>query len=367
MENKIDLFTSLSGEKISNPEDWEKFRRPELMFLLENFEYGKRPFDKADSIEFRERLREKNFRTRDFEYREVTITVNGFTFPIYIFLPSDITEPVPAFLFIVNEARSAGMNFRIKETEYSCISVSEITARGYAAVVMFTRDVAPDWHHYAEFREGIFKAMEPDVSKRNSTSWGVLSGWAFGASCVMDYIETMDEIAKDKVAVVGHSRDGKTALWAAATDTRFAMSISSCSGCAGAAYTRGKKGEHFKNLSCTDWFCDNCSKYYDREEMMPFDQHMLLALIAPRPLYVKSDLLDEWADPDATVKSVRLASAAYELYGKTGAVLPEEIECEVPYHEGTIAYHKDSGDHILNTYDWHRYMDFADKMLNDSI
>lgn len=361
MENKIDLFTSLSGEKISNPEDWEKFRRPELMFLLETFEYGKRPFDKVDSIEFRERLREKNFRTRDFEYREATITVNGFTFPIYIFLPSDTTKPVPAFLFIVNEARCAGMNFRIKETEYSSISVSEITARGYAVIMMFTRDVAPDWHHYSEFREGIFKAMEPDVSKRNSTSWGVLSGWAFGASCVMDYIETMDEIATDKVAVVGHSRDGKTALWAAATDTRFAMSISCCSGCGGAAYTRGKKGEHFKNLSCTDWFCDNCSKYYDREEMMPFDQHMLLAAIAPRPLYVKSAAEDVGADPEAELYGAKLAAEVYELYGLPGIVVDEEIELDKEYIDGTVAYHCATGGHDITTYDWQCFMDFADK------
>jgi hypothetical protein len=153
-------------------------------------------------------------------------------------------------------------------------------------------------------------------------------------------------------------------LWAGANDTRFKLVISNSSGCTGAAYTRGKRGEHIKDINVSDWFCENYHNYDDREEMLPVDQHMLLACIAPRPLYVKSDAEDEWADPEAERKSAQLASAAYELYGLKGLVMEDEtVVTNKKYHDGTIAYHMASGDHDMTRFDWHCYMDFADKHL----
>lgn len=213
------------------------------------------------------------------------------------------------------------------------------------------------------YQKVVFQALQPDLSQRTDQSWGTISGWAFGISCVIDYLLTDPRIDGNNVAVAGHSQAGKPALWAGATDPRFKLVISNSSGCGGAAYTRGKKGEHPVDINISDWFCGNYHRYNDREDMMPFDQHMLLAAIAPRPLYVKSDDLDEWADPDAELKSARLASAAYGLYGLKGLVAEETIRLMQPYHEGMIAYHCAVGDHHMDRHDWELYMDFADKRL----
>jgi hypothetical protein len=113
----------------------------------------------------------------------------------------------------------------------------------------------------------------------------------------------------------------------------------------------------------TNWFCENYKKYNDREEMFPCDQHLLLAAIAPRALYVKSNAEDAWAGPEAELESAKLASPVYELYGKKGIVVDDEIEVGKSYHEGTIGYHRAPGDHDLSAADWEKYMDFAELHL----
>jgi len=366
MNSHLDILTSLSGQKITAIEQWETFRRPEILNLFQVYEFGIRPMERPHDLHFEIVSNQDNYLGHPITRTDMNICFLGYHFPVELYIPMGVKGPCPAFVFPENESymNRTDRSVNLDETH---LPISEITARGYAVAVMPVHYVSPDWKHNTQYKKGVFGAIQPDTSLRTDSSWATISAWAWGCSRVLDYFETDIRIDHTKAIVIGHSRGGKTALWAGATDLRFAMVVDNSSGCSGAAYTRGKKGEHIVDINISDWFCGNYHKYDNNEDMLPFDQHMLLALIAPRPLYVKSDLLDEWADPDATVKSVRLASAAYELYGKTGAVLPEEIECEVPYHEGTIAYHKDSGDHILNTYDWHRYMDFADKMLNDSI
>lgn len=361
-KNPLPILRSLSGNMITNTEDWERFRRPELMALLETFAYGRRPYEKPDVLTFTETFSAPSYMGTDALYREVTVRVNDHRFPIYVFIPQSAPRPVPAFVCVMNELRGLKYNFR-ETLDYPHLPVRDIVARGYALAVMPTNAVSPDWMFYSEFKKGVFHAMEPDASRRTDASWATLSGWAFGASRVLDYLETDPEIDSTRVAVVGHSRDGKTALWAGATDPRFRLVISNCSGCGGAAFTRDKKGEHIKNITISDWFCGNYNRYIEREEMMPFDQHMLLAAIAPRPLYVKSCIEDEWADPDAELYAAREASPAYELYGLDGVIAPEKPEIDKVYHEGMIAYHCSHGDHSMTTFDWHCYMDFADKRL----
>ncbi len=363
INERLDLLTSISGEKIETVEDWEKYRRPELMVLLENFTYGVRPADKPEKVEFRERFRRPAPEGLNAEYREVVVTVNDVhSFVIYVFIPNDAKKPVPAFIEIANETRAKRYNFHL-QLDYPHIPVSDFINRGYALVVCPTNAVSPDWYHHGDFCEGVFRAMQPDVSKRKDNSWATISAWSLGASLAMDYIEKVEEIDSSNVGVAGHSRDGKAALWAAATDKRFKLVVSNCSGCGGAAYTRGKKGEHLKNINVSDWFCDNYRKYNEREEMMPFDQHMLLATIAPRPLYVKSAVEDEWADPEAELLSAKLVSKVYELYGLDGLIIDDEVEIDKAYIDGTVAYHCATGDHDMTRYDWKCYLDFADKHL----
>lgn len=361
MDNRLDLLTSVSGIKITNVSDWEKFRKPEITVLLENFVYGVRPYETPEKIEFVQKRCEDTYLGHDIRYKEIEIRVNDVPFDLQLFLPKSAL-PVPVFLFIENEYYIKQVDFS-KKIDYDFLPICDILSRGYGVAVLPVTKVYPDWTHHAEFKKGVFAAMQPNVLQRTPASWAGISAWAFGASRVMDYLERDADVEHTKTAVIGHSRCGKAALWAGATDPRFALVVSNSSGCTGAAYTRGKKGEHTKDINISDWFCDNYRCYNDREEMLPLDQHWLLSLIAPRPLYIKSDGLDEWADPEAELFSAKLASAVYELYGKKGVITDEKIVPNKKYHAGTIAYHRTPHEHDLTAFDWQCYMDFADVYL----
>ena len=361
MSDRLDIMTSLSGCKIETVEDWERFRRPEIMMLFEDFVYGARPCEDPDRQEFRVKRCEKNWLGTQVTYKEIEIKVNDVAFPVHLYLP-DSEKPVPAFVYPLLESQMRRWDAGTM-LDADFLPVTDVVRRGYAVAVMPVYHVSPDWQHKSEFKQGVFKAMQPNSAHRTHRSWATISGWAFGFSRILDYMASDPDIDHENVAAVGHSRGGKVALWAGATDTRFKLVISNSSGTAGAAYTRGKQGEQIKDINVSDWFCDNYHKYDDREDMLPVDQHMLLAAIAPRPLYVKSDGLDIWADPEAELKSARLASAAYALYGLPGLVAEEDIQIGKAYHDGFIAYHRTAIDHNITHSDWAYYMDFADKHL----
>lgn len=386
-----DVLTRFKGGKVKTEKVWFKKQRPDILKSFTEEIYGKVP-GKLDISEV------KVWETADdafngmavrrqlslfFRKADRTLEVN-----LLMYLPKNkVKSPVfLAYNFSGNHTICDDPNIRLTEswvadkpsigiinnqvTEQSRASdsdswpVEEILKAGYGLVTLYYGDIDPDKNDFSDGVHPFF--YQGNQSKPRFNEWGSIAAWAWGLSKVMDYLETDPDVDARKVAVLGHSRLGKTALWAGATDPRFAMVISNESGCGGAALSRRKFGETVQiiNTSFPHWFCDNFVKYNDNEDLLPVDQHMLLALIAPRPLYVASAEGDKWADPRGEFLSAKYASAVYELLGLEGLPAKEMPEVNHPVM-GTIGYHIRSGKHDLTLYDWQQYLRFADKHLKD--
>ncbi len=234
--------------------------------------------------------------------------------------------------------------------------------RGYATASFYTSNVDPD--RKDGYANGI-RAFFADGKAPEDDAWGALSAWGWAASRVLDYLETVKAIDATRVAVSGHSRGGKTALWAASEDTRFALAYSNDSGCAGAALSRRPFGETVAKIyaSFPYWFCRNFGKYGGRENDLPVDQHELIALIAPRAVYVASADEDLWSDPKGEYASLVAAWPVFNLFGKRSIANPEMPPLEQPRRVGVTGYHIRPGGHGLEDKDWGYFLDFADTCL----
>jgi len=383
-----ELLRSLEGSPIETAGEWEQIRHPELLELFREHMYGRVPqspvsvsnhmlFSDREALQGRAIMKEVQMEVvRNFD----TLDMN-----LLIFLPNDRPGPVPVFL---------GLNFNGNHTIHPDpqISVTDhwvrnnndlgitdhhateasrgsaagrwpvelILSRGYGLVTMYYGDIDPDFDD--GFRNGIHGLMDEE---RTPDSWGSIAAWAWGLSRAMDYIEEDPDMDQHRVAVMGHSRLGKTSLWAGAQDERFALVISNNSGCGGAALSRRARGETVSriNESFPHWFAARFRDYNDREAKLPLDQHMLMALMAPRPLYVASAEEDDWADQRGEFLSLYYGSRAYTLYGEQALTDKRMPGLNQPVKAGRVAYHIRSGKHDVTRYDWEQYLDFADEHM----
>jgi hypothetical protein len=381
---------SEDGQPINTAAEWTAKRRPEILRLFETQVYGKAPQQKP-RLEFQTTSEDRVALEGKAIRKEVTIDVitpKGRV-PLYLLLYAPKTDkPMPVFLglnFTGNHAihLDAGISLgrawirnqpelgvaanRATERSRGCEAarwqVEDVVARGYVVATMCCGDIEPDSPDGVSkgvrplfYRDG---QMEPDADE-----WGTVAAWAWGLSRALDYLETESLVDAKRVAVWGHSRLGKTALWAGACDPRFAMVISNNSGCGGAALSRRIFGETVGriNTQFPHWFCRNFHKYNDKENELPVDQHQLIALIAPRPVYVASAVSDLWADPKGEFLGAKHAEPVYHLFGLKGL----EIADMPPVNHSvgnTIGYHVRTGKHDVTRFDWQQYLSFADRHL----
>lgn len=367
-----DPLVTLSGKPVADAAAWQQVRRPELLALFATQMYG-RPLPRPDAMTFEVGPADEAYGgagIRRSIWVRFTGKEDGPSMEIVLYLPKSATEPVPVFvglhLFPKNDADPRpGQVWQPADPSAQAMPGDRlgpyILGRGYGFATLAAEDFAPD--DAQRYTAGVIGAALPPGQEQPGPDEGrAISAWAWGLGRALDYFQTDPQIDPRRVIAIGHSRMGKTALWAAAIDERFAMAISNNSGCGGAALSRRAFGETVEaiNRRFPHWFCDNFKAFNARESELPFDQHELIALAAPRPVYVASAQDDGWADPRGELLSALGAAPVYRLLGRDveGLCDPAPINRSIG---NFIGYHVRTGKHALTDFDWVQYLDFADR------
>jgi hypothetical protein len=379
--------TATDGRAVRSQKEWKEKRRPEIFALVESQMFGKAP-GKPKDMHFKVLSEDKNALGGTATRKEVAVYFtkgNSHFMTVLMYLPNRIKTPVPLFVGLNFDGnytidKDPGItitsgwvpnsdlitdnraNPALRGSEASQWPVAMILARGYGIATIYSGDIDPD------FDDGFQNGVHPLFYDKNQTKprpdqWGTIAAWSWGLSRAMDYFEKDKAVDKKHVAVIGHSRMGKAALWAGACDERFALVISNNSGTGGADISRRRIGETVKliNTVFPHWFCQNFKQYNNNEDALPIDQHELIALMAPRPVYIASSEDDRWADPKGEFLSGVFASPVYALFGLPGLPVKEMPAVNKPVQTGFIGYHIRTGKHDITPYDWEQYLNFADK------
>ena len=389
-----DLLESADGNVIASPEVWRTIARARWLGLLESTEYGRLLPAVPVTAEQVERGPGPDGSTRIQARVRLGHGPDAPATEVLLYLPSpsrgDAPERLPTFLhlnFGGNHAESADPAVRIpsgwvpngkdtgvedhraKESSRGTLAsrwpVKLLHDRGYATATAYCGDVFPD--HADGRKASALPSLGFAVGDARMVSGdepGAICTWAWQLSRILDWLVTLPEIDAERVIVVGHSRLGKTALWAGAGDERFAMVVSNESGCGGAALERRNFGETVKRITTAfpHWFAPTFATYADRETELPIDQHVVLAMTAPRPLYVSSAADDLWADPRGEFLAAVAASPVWKVFGKEGLGTDAFPAVDSPVG-ATIGYHVRSGPHDITAVDWGHFADFATRLL----
>lgn len=385
-----DPLTFANGNKVRTADEWRKSRRGEILRLFQDNVYGRTPSNgpkprfEVDSID-NNALRGTAIRkqiTISFSERETDPKIH-----MLVYLPTQVKGSVPVFLslnfggnhtvdvdpgialtdvWIREQPTETATLVRKPATEKnrgqsaSRWPIERILSRGYGVATACYGDIEPDFDGGME--HGVRKLfLAPGQKQPADNEWGAIGAWAWGLSRMADYLQTDKAIDGSKIALLGHSRLGKAALWAGAQDERFAIVISNDSGEGGSALSKRNFGEDVWRLNNNfpHWFSKNYRRYSNKESELPVDQHMLVALVAPRPVYVASAAEDLHSDPRGEFLAAVHAGPVYELLGKQGLGTDGMPGLHEPIMK-TVGYHIRAGKHDVTAYDWDRYCDFAD-------
>ncbi|QDS93109.1 hypothetical protein FF011L_18640 [Roseimaritima multifibrata] len=358
-----EILKNEAGEVVTAG-DWPA-RRSELMELFREHVYGRRP-DVPYEVRFDVVHEQKGIWDGAANAREVKVRIlaggSEYSYTLLVFVPilegDKAAKPLPTIIHL-NNRDFPDFEKAIAEPD-DFWPVRMICEQGFVAAAVSTKQIDPDAKN--RFDDGIRGFLaKASGQKPTPSSWGALSSWGWGVSRAIDYLLTMPEVDKTRIAMVGHSRGGKAALWAAAEDPRIAIAYSNNSGCGGAALSRRQFGETVDRITTSFpyWFCGRFRQYANQEAKLPVDQHQLVALVAPRAVYITSATEDLWADPHGEYLSLIEAAPAFELLGEESIVQPTMPAADKQRIVGKTGYHIRTGGHGLTPFDWQQFMQFV--------
>ncbi len=371
-----DPLVMFNGQRVTTREQWEAQRRPELKALFEQYMYGHRP---ALAVASKVERVNKNCLGGKATRKDITIALSPSGQPrlhLLLLVPNNGKGKAPAFLGInfcgnhallndptiplpeswVPDSCAGCTNNRATDagrgTQVDTWAVEQSLDRGYAIGAIYVGDVEPDRPNAAEGVRAAYAELD----------WGTIAAWAWGLSCGVEYMISDPDIDAKRIAVVGHSRNGKAALLAAAFDERIALAIPLQAGCGGTAPSRGKIGESVKQINdrFPHWFNAQFKKFNDATDRLPFDQHCLIALCAPRPVLLANAVEDQWANPQGQFEMLQAVEPVYRLLGAEGLAAKQMPETG-KLVDSTLGYYIRPGKHSMTTGDWKVFLDFADK------
>ncbi|MCE5186721.1 MAG: acetylxylan esterase [Planctomycetaceae bacterium] len=375
LPNPLVMF---DGTPVKTTEQWRTQRRPELISLFEYYMYGKAPAA-PDNLTFTVEADKSIFDGKAVR-RIVTLRFGPEgTPPVSLLLvtPAKPDKPVPVFigLGLVRDKNALDDPNALlpdgspwaRYWKESIKNIEHAVDRGYAVAVMFPQEICPDIKEGDEaFVKGIHRGyMKAGQTRPGPHEWAAIAAWAWGLQRGVDYLVQDSSVDAKRIIVVGHSRFGKTALLAGALDERIALAIPSQAGCGGTAPSRTQVGEKVARINTVfpHWFNDTFKQFNDKVEKLPFDQHCLMALVAPRPLLLTCATEDEWSNPHGQFDMLTAAAPVYELLGVKDALASKEFPKENILIDSRLGYFIRPGKHSVTTDDWNAWMDFADKQL----
>jgi len=390
--NMPDPLVMLSGEKVSSSKQWHRERRPELKAQFEHYMYGDIPPAPAH-FQARVKGQYPDFLDGKATLKLVTLETGPGSAPridLMVVVPNARIGPAPTFLamnFCGNHTLTADPRVPLtrswmanwcpgctngastdaaRGTQAQDWPLAELVRRGYALASFYSGDVDSD---RSEVSSGIYAWLAAgDPGRNNPTNRGTIAAWAWGFQRCVDYLEKDHDIDVHRIAAVGHSRNGKTALLAAAFDERIAIAFPHQAGCGGSAPSRGKIGESVTAINdrFPHWFNGEFKKFNATPERLPFDQNALVALCAPRPVLFSAAQEDQWANPAGQFAVLQAADPVYRFLGAEGLSAKEKPPLGLLV-DSPLGYYIRSGKHSMTADDWRVFMDFADKHFKPAV